>query len=172
MTENEAIKVVKTEKACVVRNIKGCDRDCANCDLLMKDEDILQGYDMAIQALEKIQAYRAYKEIFENNFSKEAIELLSDKEEFGKWLERNKWIVKKCDEINRELEAYRAIGTVEECRVAVERIKPKMKPLKAYDDELGTSWCSCPNCAKGIGWEYERHFNFCNECGTEFDWSE
>jgi len=69
-----------------------------------------------------------------------------------------------------ELEAYRAIGTVEEFKALKE--KKKMKPLKAYDEERESNWCSCPNCAKGIGWEYEKHFNFCNECGTEFDWSE
>lgn len=59
---------------------------------------------------------RKYKEIFESHFSEEALKLLSNKEEFGKWLERGRWIAKKCDEINRELEQYRAIGTVEELK--------------------------------------------------------
>lgn len=70
----------------------------------------------AIQALEEIQQCREYKEIFESHFSEEALKLLSNKEEFGKWLERGRWIAKKCDEINRELEQYRAIGTVEELK--------------------------------------------------------
>lgn len=51
MTEKEAIDVIKTEKKCVLRNIRGCDRDCAKCDLVLPDEDILTAYDMAIKVL-------------------------------------------------------------------------------------------------------------------------
>ena len=76
-----------------------------------------EALDVAINALSEIQQYRAYNEIFESHFSKEALEFLRDKEEFGKWLERGKWIAKRCDEINRELEQYRAIGTIEEVRM-------------------------------------------------------
>ena len=81
--------------------------------------------EIAIKALEEIPEYRAYKEIFESHFSKEALEFLSDKEEFGKWLERGKWIAKRCDEIARELEQYRAIGTVEEFKVLKEKCVAK-----------------------------------------------
>lgn len=72
-----------------------------------------------------------------------------------------------------EIQAYQAIGTVEELRELKEKAepkKPKMKPLRDFDSERDANWCSCPNCFRSIGWEYERHFNFCNECGTEFDW--
>lgn len=51
MTEKEAIEVIKTEKKCVLRNIRGCDRDCAKCDLVLPDEEILTAYDMAIRSL-------------------------------------------------------------------------------------------------------------------------
>jgi len=51
MTNIEAVEVIKTEKKCVLRNIRGCDRDCAKCDLVLPDEDILTAYDMAIKAL-------------------------------------------------------------------------------------------------------------------------
>lgn len=45
---------MQTEKACVVRNINHqCDRDCAKCDLLKPDEDILASYDIAIDAMYK-----------------------------------------------------------------------------------------------------------------------
>ena len=60
MTEQEAIRIMMTEKHCVERNIKHeCDRDCVKCDLLMKDNDVLNGYDMAIKTLEEVQQYRA-----------------------------------------------------------------------------------------------------------------
>lgn len=78
MTENEAIKVVKTEKECVVRNInEGCDHECWNCDLLMPDEDNLSGHDIAIQALEEIQQYRAIGTVDECRAAVERMKLRS-----------------------------------------------------------------------------------------------
>lgn len=60
MTEKEAIKVIETEKQCVLRNSEnGCDRDCICCDLVMAENDIICGYDTTIKALEEIQKYRA-----------------------------------------------------------------------------------------------------------------
>lgn len=51
MTKERAIEIIQTEKKCVARaNI--CDRDCANCHLVLPEEDILTAYDMAINALE------------------------------------------------------------------------------------------------------------------------
>lgn len=59
MTEKKAIKVIETEKQCVLRNGEnGCDRDCICCDLIMAENDIICGYDTAIKALEEIQQYR------------------------------------------------------------------------------------------------------------------
>ena len=51
MTEKEAIDVIKTEKKCVLRNMRGCTRDCTHCDLVLPEDDILLAYDMAIRAL-------------------------------------------------------------------------------------------------------------------------
>jgi len=45
------IEVLEQEKECVERNIKGCDRNCANCDLVLPDQKILDGYDFAIGLL-------------------------------------------------------------------------------------------------------------------------
>ena len=44
--------ILRNEKACVERNIAGCTRDCAKCDLLLPDKDILAAYDTAIALLE------------------------------------------------------------------------------------------------------------------------
>ena len=48
-----AADILRNEKACVERNIAGCTRDCAKCDLLLPDKDILAAYDTAIALLEK-----------------------------------------------------------------------------------------------------------------------
>lgn len=64
--------------------------------------------EIAIKALEEIQQYRAYKNIFESHLSKDILTLLSDKEEFSKWLERGKWIVEL-------LEAKKNCGEDSDC---------------------------------------------------------
>ena len=78
-----------------------------------------------------------------------------------------------------ELLQYRAIGTVEECREAVEKQKPK-KPkdsLKinpvidgngAYVDADMTVYLLCPNCGEMIGID-ESCDKFCRECGQAID---
>ena len=51
----KAIEVIKTEKECVMRNVgSNCNRDCYGCDLIMPDKDILDAYDIAIDAIEKM----------------------------------------------------------------------------------------------------------------------
>ena len=51
MTNERVIEVLKTEKKCVLRNIRGCSRECEKCDLVLPDEEVLTAYDMAIEAL-------------------------------------------------------------------------------------------------------------------------
>ena len=79
----------------------------------------------------------------------------------------------------KEIQQYREIGTVEECRVAVEKQKPK-KPkdsLKinpvidgngAYVDADMTVYLLCPNCGEMIGID-ESCDKFCRECGQAID---
>lgn len=70
-----------------------------------------------------------------------------------------------------EVQQYRTIGTVEECRVAVE--KQKAKKIEIFNGQA-----SCPNCKclfggmdvikSLIAW----HMPHCRECGQHIDWSE
>ena len=83
------------------------------------------------------------------------------------------------DEDVDKWDAYRAIGTVEECREAVEKQKAK-KPkdsLKinpvidgngAYVDADTTIYLLCPNCEELVGIE-ENCDNYCRECGQKID---
>ena len=92
----------------------------------------------------------------------------------------------KCGEEHRQLQEwmeellqYREIGTIEECREAVEKQKPK-KPkdsLKinpvidgngAYVDADMTVYLLCPNCGEMIGID-ESCDKFCRECGQAID---
>ena len=51
------VDILKTEKECVERAgtgtpNKGCERECANCDLVLDDTEILQAYTLAIGCIE------------------------------------------------------------------------------------------------------------------------
>ena len=79
----------------------------------------------------------------------------------------------------KEIQQYREIGTVEECREAVEKQKPKapkdslkIKPVidgnGAYGDADMTVYLLCPNCGEMIGID-ESFDKFCRECGQSID---
>lgn len=61
-----------------------------------------------------------------------------------------------------ELDAYKEIGTVEECREAVEKQKPK--PCEFYGDKEDGKLL-CPNCGEDLWDLKECGFNNCPYCG-------
>lgn len=67
-----------------------------------------------------------------------------------------------------ELEQYRAIGTPEECREAIEKQKSK-KPTEQY--RLGTSGRGgkCPSCKHHLDRSVD--VMYC-DCGQKLDWSD
>ena len=62
----------------------------------------------------------------------------------------------------KEIQQYREVGTVKECREAVEKQKPK----KPRDIEYDYSYFICPTCGEGIyvSDNFESH-KFCLNCG-------
>ena len=80
----------------------------------------------------------------------------------------------------KEIQQYREIGTVEECREAVEKQKPKapkdslkIKPVidenGAYVDADVAVYLLCPNCGEMVGID-ENVDKFCHECGQAIQW--
>ena len=47
----------------------------------------------------------------------------------------------------------------------------KKKVIKAFDESVNQHWCSCPVCAKGLGWYRNIHVAYCPSCGQAIDWS-
>ena len=66
--------------------------------------------------------------------------------------------------ILEENQQYRAIGTVEECRTAVERMKPK-KGIP-YTSSNNHKFVECPNCHKDM----DLYYDFCQHCGQAVEW--
>ena len=103
----------------------------------------------------------------------EAIEVLKEKyKTMSMCLEieeckRNNQSISKAISALQEVQQYRSIGTVEECREAMERQRAK-KPI-LYK---GTNRVDCPVCGntvKGIGKPFG---NWCSHCGQAIDWSD
>lgn len=63
-----------------------------------------------------------------------------------------------------EIQQYRKIGTVEECREAVEKQKPK-KPHRNYEKFSGL-WCKC---GWYLGQKRDLGIKYCPNCGQAID---
>lgn len=72
-----------------------------------------------------------------------------------------------------EIQQYRAIGTVEECRKAREKEKPKTPDIwgDGYDKEGNIIYdmYDCPGC--GQSYEIDDKYKYCPECGQAINWS-
>ena len=69
-----------------------------------------------------------------------------------------------------EVQEYHKIGTVDECKVAVEKQKPKMPIKDALQYMRYTSSYVCPSC--GRGFTGAGIANYCYHCGQRMDWSD
>ena len=67
----------------------------------------------------------------------------------------------------KAIQQYREIGTVEECREAVGKQKPKKPLILVSRGGKGGKYCICPRCEAVTG----KHIPFCRLCGQAIDWS-
>lgn len=56
MNLKKVIEILENEKACVVRNVRNeCDRNCAKCDLVLPDADIINAYNYVLAVLNDLK---------------------------------------------------------------------------------------------------------------------
>ena len=72
----------------------------------------------------------------------------------------------------KELQQYREIGTVEECREAVEKQKPKKPRLNYKPKFFGKATYTCPKCGNICLEKFaneRQNNNYCWDCGQKID---
>ena len=83
-------------------------------------------------------------------------------------------IFQDCIRELEELQKYKAIGRVEECKEAADKqkaIKPNLWGDGYYNGELIIDMYDCPNCEKSYELECEE-YDYCPNCGQKLDWRE
>ena len=133
MTENEAIKELQNS----IDLAKMCTQNYER-----KRE--LQGYEMAIKALEEIQQYRAIGMVEELKAAMKYVYLAKKHGTVGQ-------VIENCVK-------YEEIGTPEECRAAMEKQTAK-KPIVHQ----------CPACGNAVMLSDGK---CCSNCGQRLDWSD
>lgn len=156
MTENEAIEEIK-KKICGERPTQHiCSDGC------MKGNDKC-ALSVAIKALEEVQQYRAIGTVEELKSLKENGAFTG--EELAQLAAMQMW-----------LRDYEKIGTVDECRAAVD--KQTAKRPKEYEDK----YYACPVCGNVLLHKWEKYpdklmdksngLPYCLGCGQHLDWSD
>ena len=102
-----------------------------------------------------------------STFKYNCLKCAEEHEQLAEWLE--------------ELKAYRAIGTPEECRAAVEKQKAKkIVRVKLRQSEWGSEY-RCPVCESDLiktvffnedGTEPDEKVSWCSGCGQKLDWGD
>lgn len=73
----------------------------------------------------------------------------------------------KCDKYRKENEKYHKIGTVEECRIAMEKQTAKIADLSGdgyADGHMVYDTYECPNCGEHYELDYDE-YEYCPNCG-------
>lgn len=71
-----------------------------------------------------------------------------------------------------EVQQYRAVGTVEECRALKDRLVAKKVSLRHVRKFDGFDDGKCPTCGELVSRDFDGTDIFCSECGQKLDWSD
>ena len=108
----------------------------------------LRAFDTAIKALEEVQQYRKHGVTVENALNN----------------------MRDLTATENLLEEYRAIGTPEECRAAMEKQKPMAVAEKLDLSPIGAKIGRCPACLKRQ--LIDQTNTHCPKCGQKLKWED
>ena len=166
MTENEKINGWTYEETIkTTENLMEAEQNMFKWDVLRHLRDFAEAF------LEELQKYRALEKRLTDMFGGElSLEDVTDEpERYLKEPDNTHPINAKIltYEDAADWDAYRAIGTPEECRAAMEKQTAKRPSCDSFD---GLHFFPiCPNCGGELD-EDERE-SYC-ECGQKLDWSD
>ena len=122
-------------------NLENCKKEIQSCEV-------------AIKALEEVQRWHTsvINPNIKNEFANTSIQICHNCDHKDEYIE----------ELEAEVEEYRAIGTPEECRVAVEKQTAKRPRIM----ENAMICPSCPRCFKSDNSAY------CPSCGQKLKWED
>ena len=148
MKENEAIEYLQNRYLVVGSPANPPKEECE------KHNEVVE---MAINALEEVQKYRAIGMVEELIRGKRYMNIANHHRTIGQVID--------------ECVAYEAIGTPEECRAAMERQNPRA--AIAEKEDTGTTRYICPTCGMYMGWSTGTFpARYCWKCGQKLDWSD
>lgn len=132
-----------------------CFKDWNKDDLWLSNDDIENFVEYCTKAIKEVQQYRKIGTPEELTRAQKYIDLAKQNGTIGKMIE--------------ECAAYEEIGTVEECREAVEKQKPKKPNMTGMDEQ---DYYTCPNCGEDIGSidDYLPRDRYCHNCGQTIRW--
>lgn len=154
MTENEAIEALKLEGGLEITGRP------------IRVAQFFEGIDVAIKALEEVQRWHT-SEInpeIKNVFANTSTQICHNCDHKDEYIE----------ELEAEVEEYRAIGTLEECRAAMEKQTAKRPDYEGdgyADGHLVYDTWICPCCGKHYEVDYDE-YDFCPDCGQKLDWED
>lgn len=146
MTENEALEIIKT-----------VNEDYFQPDNSNEFDDINESFEMAIQALEQIQEYRAIGTVegYENAIQSSI----------------NNYNLMK--EYKAKVDELEAIGTIEEFKDLKEKSVAKKPHSISIANDIGNSMVECPICHARSDYDIKSiKKGHCWRCGQKLDWSE
>ncbi len=167
MTENEAIKELEKFQLQIEHSI--AEEDCCEYGnsgkTLQEDKEFLDAFDVAITALKEIQQYRAMNRKLRKCFGDcdGLLKAVVDEICYRISVKEPTKLRLLANEDADMWDAYRAVGTVEECQEAVE----KQKPQKALIETIygyGEKKYRCPECGETL-MGVDIFAGYCKWCG-------
>lgn len=146
MDESKAIKIIKQEMGWESKS------------------STLRAFEEAIKALEEVQRWHTsvVNPNIKNEFANRSTQICVNCDHKDEYIE----------ELEAEVEEYRAIGTLEECRAAMEKQTAKRPDYEGdgyADGHLVYDTWICPCCGKHYEVDYDE-YDFCPDCGQKLDW--